>query len=197
MADMECAGWKGKKKIREIILEEYRQGVEALKNLELFDYSALERLGLSIQCITIVKNDSEPRLHCYLAGQGIFYEFIPDEGYYDWLKVSRDENGTILVPGIDQEDGSEPEDLILTPNYADRDFREYDVFENIEWCLRNIRLNNDWFDEVQAKADGIDVHIRITFICRLLNENTDFDETFFDGTLDDYEKGTDEKTDQD
>ena len=189
-------GYAGLNGMKEFRLEEYRQGVEALNNPELFDYSVLEQAGLTIQCITIVKNDSEPHLRCYLAGRGIFYEIVPDEGYYDWLKVSRTENGTVLVPGIDLEDVYGPEDLSITPNDADRDFREHDVFDNIEWCLRNIRLNNGWFDEVQAKADGIDVRIRITFICRLINDNTDFDETFIEGTPDVNNEGANEETDQ-
>ena len=157
----------------------YRESVKFLSTPELFDIDKLHEVGLDVQCFTEINEKGSIGLSVFIVGKGMFYTLYIDETYpEDWTGV-RFENGAYVVCTTDD---FETKELRIVPN-GDRDFRQYNVFENLKWCLQNCSLNSEWQDELNCCDGGINFNVNLTLLAKLFNKKSFPDNHFIEGII--------------
>ena len=137
----------------------------------------LKKFGLSLQCITEIVNGYIGFMF-FLAGKGIFYELYENglEDMNEIFDTMTIEDNHICFYAQDDEEMHK-----LTPEDADRDFRDYTPIENICWCLSNKDVKNEFSDYICYFGDGIYFDIKITMIMKLINPKSFSDTIFING----------------
>ena len=148
----------------------YDRSVALLNNKEFIDISKLEKQGLKIQYLSEINLDkSTAGLSAFLVGKGIFYHmFIDESAEENWNELEL-KDGAIHIPVLNS--NYEWEEVVYSPN-VDRDFRNYSLFENIEWCLTNLDLKNEWQDELNYNSGAINFFFNIQLIMKFFNPNS-------------------------
>ncbi len=72
--------------------------------------------------------------------------------------------------------------------YQDRDFRKFNIFENIVWVIQNATIDNDSVDMSAYKLPGVYLYMNNMLVIQLLSQNTSIPDLLIDGILDVDEK---------
>lgn len=163
-------------------LRYYKNDLAILHNKEFIDINRLHKIGLDLQYLTEISDKGVPGLCVFVVGKGYFYHLYLDETLSeDWSCLESVEGGIRIQK---ENNRYEWEDTIIKPYDTDRDFRQYNVFENLIWCLQNCEMLNEWQDELCAHRDGIDFHVNMQLLTQLFNEKSFKDYMFFEGIFD-------------
>ncbi len=171
--------------------EDYDSQVEFVTDSRIFVPRKLDDCGVMLQFMTEVKKD-RLELYAFFAGDGLFYE-IPVPYHYDkdeylymddsitdtdydkmfvWYgdeiyeRMTTDEEGSLIIPVNEEGEGIIPKNIGKTTKK--RDFRKYNVFENIIWVLQNVKSARRYADGIRYTAEGIDLYIYESMIVNLL-----------------------------
>lgn len=146
----------------------------------------LHKYDVDLQFLTEIRHGSFG-LMCFVVGKGIFYEIY----IKDWDAVMFD--GLIVVDNVLHiPDLDDVEDTLLDLNkcrdVCDRDFRGYGARENLLWCLQNMKLANDFEDEISCRVGGVSVSVNLSLFAKFMNSVSFLDEIYIDGIVDVFEK---------
>ena len=167
-----------------------------MKDTRVFVPKIMDVNGVTIQCLTMMQKD-RLSLYVFLVGDGFFYQpYI--YGSYDEYYLDSDNNvvdsreeadhievwygnelfaqmyvstdGELCIPIFDEETGE-----IVQKNIGRtakrRDFRKYNIFENIIWALQNSEIDRDSVDMSAYTAPGIYMYLEDAFVIELVFQN--------------------------
>ena len=147
--------------------EHYQKEYDESNNPDILNAMLLKEWGLELQEYTCIRNDS-PSYDSYIVGDGIFYQVMADvDEYYTKLRV---EHGNIIIPEFDEKKGC----LVECNHGCDstgRDYRNYDVIENIIYILLCKNIKSGGVDLLECTDPGINLYISEQEAFRLLNPN--------------------------
>lgn len=163
----------------------YKEDVNALHDKSKLDIEKLRQCGLDIQVVTQITSDGHMNLISYIVGVGVFIKFS-SYNYHEWENISIDEKGNVLVPYFNFDDPEEEQIINLSDTKVDKDFRQYDITENLAWCIENLKVGSleDYEYEVFGyHSDTIDFEIGIELLVKMINPDVS-NTVFVDGIVD-------------
>lgn len=170
-----------KKAFRELVQERqknssYRNMVEYLQDKERFDIDIIRSYGLDVQFLTSIECDGKMDLEVYVVGKGVFYNVTDFGDYALWNALCTNEAGDVILPWYDY-DSKNPTELMvnLSQNNIDRDFRKYNVAENMLWCIENLEvkaLEDYEYSVFEYRNDTIDFCVSIELLVKMIRPDT-------------------------
>lgn len=129
-------------------LKSYQSMIDFLNNKTgEFDIEKIRSFGLDVQYLTTIKSDGRLNLDAYVVGQGVFCN-VSDFGNYEcWNDMYMDDYDNLILPYCNY-DTTPIEESLINLSYVevndvqvDRDFRKYNVVENMLWCIQNLNVD--------------------------------------------------------
>ena len=171
------------------------KGCESVEEyIERYDYPKAN--GVELQLLTVIEKDKLD-LQAFLVGDGIFYHLYLygsyDEYYFDannnevdsreeadhieacygdelFAQMYTNEVGELCIPTYDDTTGDITQKTIGR-TVTSRDFREYNVFENLVWAIQNSVIDRDSVDMAAYSAPGIYMYLDDLFVIQLAFHN--------------------------
>lgn len=189
--------------------DNYDRSVRLLGDKRIFDPEKLDELGLVIQAFTVISYNGELELYAFLAGEGIFYqlslydeynEYYLDEnnnlvdtreeahhidvfyGDEKYAEMFVNDEGELHIPLYPDGDNS-PAGKVIVPTRENRDFRDYNVFENIAWALQHSFCYKESVSSAEYSAPGIYMYFEDETLIQIFFQN-DFKTLILDGIVD-------------
>lgn len=137
-----------------------------------FDIEKIRSFGLDIQVLTSIQCDGRADLEAFVVGNGVFHR-VTDLGDYElWDELYIGDNGDLILPYCDY-DSHPVEDRKINISHSgiDRDFREYNVIENIIWCIENLKVTEieDYeYDVIGCDLDTIQFSVPIELLIKMI-----------------------------
>ena len=139
---------------------------------EKFDIEKIRSFGLDVQVLTSIKSANNMDLDVFVVGKGIFYRITNYGDYEQWDNLYTDNNGNLILPFCDYDSKSSEEiEINLSQSEIDRDFREYNVIENIIWCIENLQVTEieDYeYDVIGCDLDTIQFSVPIELLIKMI-----------------------------
>lgn len=137
-----------------------------------FDIEKIRSFGLDVQVLTAIKCDGRMNLDVFVVGKGIFYGITNYGDYEQWDNLYTNSNGDLILPYCDF-DSNSPEEIEINISHSgiDRDFREYNVIENIIWCIENLKVTEieDYeYDVIGCDLDTIKFSVSIELLIKMI-----------------------------
>ena len=170
-----------KKAFRELIQDSrdnnsYCDMVEYLHDKEQFDIDIIRSYGLDVQFLTSIESDGKMSLEVYVVGKGVFYNVTDFGDYALWNTLYTNEAGDVILPWYDYDFKNPTEIMInLSQSNIDRDFRKYNVVENMLWCIENLdvkALEDYEYSVFEYRNDTIDFCVSIELIVKMIRPDT-------------------------
>lgn len=137
-----------------------------------FDIEKIRSFGLDIQVLTSIQCDGRADLEAFVVGKGVFHR-VTDLGDYElWDELYIDDNGDLILPYCDYDvHPVEERKINISKNAIDRDFREYNVIENIIWCIENLKVTEieDYeYDVIGCDLETIQFSVPIELLIKMI-----------------------------
>lgn len=131
----------------EYSMKSYQSMIDFLNNRDEFDIEKIRNFGLGVQYLTTIKSDGRLNLDAYVVGQGVFCN-VSDFGNYEcWNDMYMDDYDDLILPYCNY-DTTPVEEKLINLSYVevngvkvDRDFRKFNVIENMLWCIENLNVS--------------------------------------------------------
>lgn len=154
----------------------YRSMIEYLQDKERFDIEKIRKYGLDVQFLIAIDCIGHIRIDSYIVGQGVFCNFTDLEDCNCWNDMYFDDNGDVILPYCDYFGSQVDERLInLSKLDIDRDFRNYNVVENMIWCMQNLDVDvlEDYeYEVIGYHGDTIDFSMPVELLLKLILPKT-------------------------
>lgn len=192
--------------------EDYNREVGLLRDKRVFVPEVLERCELCIQAFTIIENNSL-KLVAFLAGNSFFYQLSLYDEYAEYYMNANNEmvetkeeadhvdvwygderyaemhvnpKGDVCIPTY-QESSNEIVDKVIGRTAEPRDFRKYNVFENINWAIQHSSRDHHSREAASYEGPGISISwLEDSFLVNMLYHNDEY--IVVDGIVDCDEK---------
>lgn len=150
----------------------YHDKVEYLRDKEQFDMDIIRYHGLDVQFLTGIEDNGDMNLEVYVVGKGIFYNVTYYGNYALWNALHTNKEGDVILPWYDY-NSNNPKTLMinLSKSNIDRDFRKFNVVENMLWCIENLDIKalEDYECSVFGyKDDTIDFSMPIELLAKMI-----------------------------
>jgi len=137
-----------------------------------FDIEKIRSFGLDVQVITSIRCDGRADLETFVVGKGVFHRATDLGDYELWDELYIDDNGDLILPYCDYDSHPVEERKInISHSGIDRDFREYNVIENIIWCIENLKVTGieDYeYDVIGCDLDTIQFSVPIELLIKMI-----------------------------
>ena len=132
----------------------------------------LRSFGLDVQVLTSIQCDGRMDLEAFVVGNGVFHRLTDLGDYEQWQELYIDDNGNLILPYCEY-DSSSPEEknINLSQNGIDRDFRNYNVIENMIWCIENLpvtEIEDYEYDVIGCDLDTIQFSVPIEHLIKMI-----------------------------
>lgn len=150
----------------------YQNMIDYLNDKGRFDIDKIRSCGLDIQFLTSIKCDGRIDLAAYVVGKGVFC-CVSDLGdYSSWIDMYVNDNGDVILPWYNY-DSSNPEERLINLSQIniDRNFSNYNVVENMLWCIENLKVDvlEDYEYEIfGCHDDTIDFSMPIELLVKII-----------------------------
>lgn len=139
---------------------------------EEFDIEKVRLFNLDVQVLTCIQCDGRADLEAFVVGKGVFHRVTNLGDYELWNLLHEDDNGDLILPYCDY-DSNNPEkrNINISKFEIDRDFREYNVIENIIWCIENLQVTEieDYeYDVIGCDLDTIKFSVPIELLIKMI-----------------------------
>lgn len=129
---------KSKESLHELIQKNdnntfYKQTVKFLR--DEFGNDQLKKFDLDIQYLTSIQPDGRLMIDAYILGKGVFC-YVNEDTNEAWEAIEYDENGNLILQFYDTE-----EIINLSNVEVERDFRQFNVLDNLMWCVENLNID--------------------------------------------------------
>lgn len=119
----------------------YRNMVEYLHDKERFDIERIRSFGLDVQYLVSIDCCGKVDIDAFVVGHGVFCHVSDFGDYAMWNEMYTDDNGDVILPYCNYDSKNPDEELINLSNPdVDYDFRQYNVVENMIWCIDNLNV---------------------------------------------------------
>ena len=119
----------------------YLNMVEYLHDKERFDIGKLRSYGLDVQYLVSIDCCGKVDIDAFVVGHGVFCHVSDFGDYAAWNDMYTDDNGDVILPYCDYDSKNPDEELINLSNPdVDYDFRQYNVVDNLIWCIQNLKV---------------------------------------------------------
>lgn len=119
----------------------YLNMVEYLHDKERFDIGKLRSYGLDVQYLVSIDCCGRVDVDAFVVGHGVFCHVSDFGDYAMWNDMYTDDNGDVILPYCDYDSKNPDEELINLSNPdVDYDFRQYNVVDNMIWCIQNLKV---------------------------------------------------------
>jgi len=150
----------------------YHDKVEYLRDKEQFDMDIIRYHGLDVQFLTSIESNGDMKLEAYVVGKGVFYNVTDYGDYALWNALHTNKEGDVILPWYNY-NSNNPKTLMinLSKSNIDRDFSEFNVVENILWCIGNLDVKalEDYECSVfEYKDDTIDFCMPIELLAKMI-----------------------------
>lgn len=150
----------------------YHDKVEYLRDKEQFDMDIIRYHGLDVQFLTSIESNGDMKLEAYVVGKGVFYNVTDYGDYALWNAMHTNKEGDVILPWYNY-NSNNPKTLMinLSKSNIDRDFSEFNVVENILWCIGNLDVKalEDYECSVfEYKDDTIDFCMPIELLAKMI-----------------------------
>lgn len=137
-----------------------------------FDIEKIRSFGLDVQVLTSIQCDGRADLEAFVVGKGVFHR-VTDLGDYElWDELYIDDKGDLILPYCDYDSHPVEERKInISHSGIDRDFRKYNVVENIIWCITNLKVTEieDYeYDVIGCDLDTIQFSVPIELLIKMI-----------------------------
>ena len=176
--------------------ENYDKEVSFVMDQRVFVPEVMASNGVELQLLTVIEKDKLD-LQAFLVGDGLFYQLYLygsyDEYYFDadnnevdsreeadhievcygdelFAQMYTNEAGELCIPTYDDRMGDITQKTIGR-TYESRDFRKYNVFENLVWAIQNSVIDQDSVDMAAYSAPGIYMYLKDSFVIQLAFHN--------------------------
>lgn len=176
--------------------EDYDKEVSFVMDQRIFVPEVMAANGVELQLLTVIEKDKLD-LHAFLVGEGLFYHLYLygsyDEYYFDaennevnsreeadhieacygdelFAQMYINEVGELCIPTYDDRTGDITQKTIGRTAES-RDFRKYNVFENLVWAIQNSVIDRDSVDMAAYSAPGIYMYLDDSFVIQLAFHN--------------------------
>ena len=176
--------------------ENYDKEVSFVMDQRIFVPKVMAANGVELQLLTVIEKDKLD-LQAFLVGDGIFYHLYLygsyDEYYFDannnevdsreeadhieacygdelFAQMYTNEVGELCIPTYDDTTGDIMQKTIGR-TVTSRDFREYNLFENLVWAIQNSVIDRDSVDMAAYSAPGIYMYLDDSFVIQLAFHN--------------------------
>lgn len=137
-----------------------------------FDVEKIGSFGLDVQVLTSIQCDGRADLEAFVVGKGVFHRVTNLGDYELWDELYIDDNGDLILPYCDYDSHPVEERKInISHSGIDRDFREYNVIENIIWCIENLKVTEieDYeYDVIGCDLDTIQFSVPIELLIKMI-----------------------------
>lgn len=132
----------------------------------------LRSLGLDVQVLTSIQCDGRMDMEAFVVGKGVFHRVSDLGDYEQWQELYIDDNGNLILPYCEY-DSSSPEErnINLSQSGIDRDFRNYNVVENMIWCIENFpvtEIEDYEYDVIGCDLDTIQFSVPIELLIKMI-----------------------------
>jgi hypothetical protein len=189
--------------------DSYDRSVTLLRDERVFNPKLLHKYGMKLQALTVIEDNSSLELQAFLVGKGFFYQLSMYDAYEEYYidsdgnlvdtKEEADhidawygeekyadmylnEKGELCIPVYDEDTGTSPI-TVIGKTTADRDFRDYTVFENLVWALQHTERNLEMVDAACYDAPGIKMYLKEAIVYSLVFPNN-AENILVDGIID-------------
>lgn len=150
----------------------YHDKVEYLRDKEQFDIDIIRYHGLDVQFLTSIDSNGEMNLEAYVVGKGVFYNVTDYGDYALWNALHNNKEGDVILPWYNY-NSNNPKTLLinLSKSNIDRDFSNFNVVENMLWCIENLDVKalEDYECSVFGyKDDTIDFCMSIELLAKMI-----------------------------
>ena len=162
-------------------LDTYKEDISFCMDKRIFNPEVMEAIHAKLQFLTHIE-DGLISLDAFLAGDGFFYLVFPDGEYEELFLDSEDnyvdsreeadqvialygnelyaemrlsETGELCIPLGQEKTGTK----IVGKTVEDRDFKKYNVFDNIKWALLNSERDKYMDDSAWYSGPGLEMSI--------------------------------------
>lgn len=137
-----------------------------------FDIEKIRSFGLDVQMLTSIQCNGRVDLEAFVVGKGVFHR-VTDLGDYElWDLLHEDDNGDLILPYCDYDSNPvEERNINISKCEIDRDFQEYNVIENIIWCIENLQVTEieDYeYDVIGCDLDTIQFSVPIELLIKMI-----------------------------
>lgn len=150
----------------------YRDKVQYVLDKEQFDIDIIRYHGLDVQFLTSIDGNGEMSLEVFVVGKGVFYNVTDYGDYALWNALHTNKEGDIILPWYNY-NSNNPKTLLinLSKSNIDRDFSNFNVVENMLWCIENLNVKalEDYESSVfEYKDDTIDFCMSIELLAKMI-----------------------------
>lgn len=139
---------------------------------EEFDIEKVRLFNLDVQVLTCIQCDGRADLEAFVVGKGVFYRVTNLGDYELWNLLHEDDNGDLILLYCDYNSNPvEERNINISKCKIDRDFREYNVIENIIWCIENLQVTEieDYeYDVIGCDLDNIKFSVPIELLIKMI-----------------------------
>lgn len=154
----------------------YRDKVQYVLDKEQFDIDIIRYHGLDVQFLTSIDGNGEMSLEAFVVGKGVFYNVTDYGDYALWNALHTNKEGDVILPWYNY-NSNNPKTLLvnLSKSNIDRDFSNFNVVENMLWCIENLNVKalEDYESSVFGyKDDTIDFCMSIELLAKMIRPDT-------------------------
>lgn len=154
----------------------YRDKVQYVLDKEQFDIDIIRYHGLDVQFLTSIDGNGEMSLEAFVVGKGVFYNVTDYGDYALWNALHTNKEGDVILPWYNY-NSNNPKTLLinLSKSNIDRDFSNFNVVENMLWCIENLDVKalEDYGCSVFGyKDDTIDFCMSIELLAKMIRPDT-------------------------
>lgn len=154
----------------------YRDKVQYVLDKEQFDIDIIRYHGLDVQFLTSIDGNGEMSLEAFVVGKGVFYNVTDYGDYALWNALHTNKEGDVILPWYNY-NSNNPKTLLvnLSKSNIDRDFSNFNVVENMLWCIENLNVKalEDYESSVfEYKDDTIDFCMSIELLAKMIRPDT-------------------------
>lgn len=150
----------------------YRDKVQYVLDKEQFDIDIIRYHGLDVQFLTSIEGNGEMSLEAFVVGNGVFYNVTDYGDYALWNALHTNKEGDVILPWYNY-NSNNPKTLLinLSKTNIDRDFSNFNVVENMLWCIKNLdikALEDHDCSVFGYKDDTIDFCMSIELLAKMI-----------------------------
>lgn len=150
----------------------YRDKVQYVLDKEQFDINIIRYHGLDVQFLTSIDGNGEMSLEAFVVGKGVFYNVTDYGDYALWNALHTNKEGDVILPWYNY-NSNNPKTLLinLSKTNIDRDFSNFNVVENMLWCIENLdikALEDHDCSVFGYKDDTIDFCMSIELLAKMI-----------------------------
>ena len=154
----------------------YHDKVQYVLDKEQFDIDTIRYHGLDVQFLTSIDGNGEMSLEAFVVGKGVFYSVTDYGDYALWNALHNNKEGDVILPWYNY-NSNNPKTLLinLSKSNIDRDFNNFNVVENMLWCIENLdvkALEDNECSVFGYKDDTIDFCMSIELLAKMIRPDT-------------------------